>query len=163
MRRPVAAVGSSVFFVIAPGVGAGLIPWWLTRWQVRQTAYLWGPVRLAAAVLVIAAVAVLVTAFLRFIVEGRGTPAPIAPTENLVIGGLYRYVRNPMYVAVLAAIVGQAIALWQFALLWYAAAVCVAFVTFVKLYEEPTLARRFGAQYEEYRRTVRPWRPRWPK
>jgi protein-S-isoprenylcysteine O-methyltransferase Ste14 len=101
-----------------------------------------------------------VHAFVGFVVEGVGTPAPVAPTRHLVVGGLYRYVRNPMYLAVLAAIVGQALVLGRPVLLLYAAAVGAAVLAFVRWYEEPTLARRFGAEYEAYRRAVPGWRPR---
>jgi protein-S-isoprenylcysteine O-methyltransferase Ste14 len=103
---------------------------------------------------------VLVLAFVRFVVEGAGTPAPVAPTERLVVHGLYRYVRNPMYVAVAATIVGQALVLGRLALLLYAAAVSIAVGVFVHRYEEPVLSRRFGAQYEAYRRAVPAWWPR---
>ena len=161
MRVWTSAIASTVFFAIAPAVVAGVIPWWLTKWQFRDASTLWAPVRVAAAVVVVAAFGVLVSAFLRFVVEGRGTPAPVAPTEHLVVGGLYRYVRNPMYLAVIAAIVGQAIVLWQVTLLWYAAVVGLAFVSFVKLYEEPTLARRYGVEYDDYRRRVPGWMPQW--
>jgi protein-S-isoprenylcysteine O-methyltransferase Ste14 len=96
----------------------------------------------------------------RFVVEGFGTPAPVAAPERLVIGGVYRYVRNPMYVAVLAAIVGQALLLGQLGLLLYAVAAWVVVAAFVRFYEEPTLTRRFGADYEAYRRAVPAWWPR---
>ena len=96
----------------------------------------------------------------RRVAEGRGTPAPVAPTERLVVGGLYRYVRNPMYLAVVAVIIGQGLALGQPVLLGYAAAVWLTVASFVRWYEEPTLARRFGAQYQAYRRAVPAWRPR---
>jgi protein-S-isoprenylcysteine O-methyltransferase Ste14 len=109
---------------------------------------------------------VLVHAFTRFAVEGLGTPAPVAPTTNLVVGGLYRHVRNPMYLAVLLVVIGQAIVFGHVFLATYAAGLAVAFVSFVQLYEEPTLASRFGGQYDAYRRAVpgwwprlRPWRP----
>jgi len=103
---------------------------------------------------------VLVHAFVRFVVEGAGTPAPVAPTERLVVGGLYRYVRNPMYVAVDAVIVGQALLLNQPVLYAYAAVAALTMAAFVHLYEEPTLARRYGADYERYRRRVPGWMPR---
>jgi protein-S-isoprenylcysteine O-methyltransferase Ste14 len=166
MRKAVAALGSGVFFALAPGVVAGLVPWWLTGWQVRALPAWWQPLRLAGAVLLAAGIVVLVHAFARFVVEGLGTPAPVAPTQELVVGGLYRYVRNPMYLAVLAAILGQALVLGQLVLLPYAALVAAAFVAFVHWYEEPTLARQFGARYQAYRQAVpgwwprrRPWRP----
>ena len=160
MRTPTAAAGSVLFFAIAPGVVAGAVPWWLTGWQIRGPLAHWAPVRIAGLIMLIAGALVLVQAFARFVTEGRGTPAPAAPAERLVIGGLYRYVRNPMYLAVVAAITGQALALGQPVLLSYAAAVWVTTAAFARWYEEPALARQFGAQYEAYRREVPAWRPR---
>ncbi len=84
----------------------------------------------------------------------------MAPTEQLVVGGLYRYVRNPMYIAVVAVIVGQALLLGRFALLGYAAGFGLIVVLFVRGYEKPTLARRYGDQYAAYRRAVPSWLPR---
>ena len=153
MRTTKAAVGSLVFLVLVPGVVAGLVPWWLTGWQTRES-FAWPPVRVGGAMLVAAGVVVLLHAFLRFVVEGVGTPAPVAPTDRLVVGGLYRYVRNPMYLAVAAIIVGQALILGQLILIVYAAVFAVAVAVFVHRYEEPTLRRRFGEQYEAYRRAV---------
>jgi protein-S-isoprenylcysteine O-methyltransferase Ste14 len=157
-----AAAGSVVFFVLAPGVVAGLVPWWLTGWRVRHPhpSWAWVPLRVAGVALLAAGVLVLVGAFVRFVTEGVGTPAPVIPTKRLVVGGLYRYVRNPMYLAVVASIVGQALALGQPALLGYAVAVGAAMVAFVHGYEEPTLALQFGAQYQAYRRAVPAWWPR---
>jgi len=160
MRRTTATAGSALFFAIAPGVVAGLVPWWLTGWRVRGSLANWAPVRVAGVIMLIAGAVVLAQAFVRFVAEGRGTPAPVAPTERLVTGGLYRHVRNPMYVAVVAAITGQALALGQPVLLGYAAVVWITVASFVRWYEEPALARRFGAQYEAYRRSVRAWWPR---
>ena len=160
MRRTTAAAGSVLFFAIAPGVVAGLVPWWLTGWRVRGPLAHWAPVRVAGVIMLTAGAVVLAQAFVRFVAEGRGTPAPVAPTERLVTGGLYRHVRNPMYVAVVAAITGQALALGQPVLLGYAAAVWITVASFVRWYEEPALARQFGAQYEAYRRSVRAWWPR---
>jgi protein-S-isoprenylcysteine O-methyltransferase Ste14 len=143
--------------VVVPGTVAGLIPWGLTGWDVRDP---WPPLQVVGVALIIAGVGVLLHAFLRFVVEGVGTPAPIAPTQHLVVGGLYRYVRNPMYLAVAATIVGQALVLGQPALLLYAAMFGAVVYAFVRLYEEPTLGSQFGEQYEEYRRAVPGWWPR---
>jgi hypothetical protein len=99
-------------------------------------------------VVLLAGVIALVQAFVRFVVEGLGTPAPVAAPERLVVGGAFRYVRNPMYVAVLAAIVGQALLLGRLGLLVYAGGSWLVFAAFVRFYEEPALARRFGADYE---------------
>ncbi|MGH2631739.1 MAG: methyltransferase family protein [Actinomycetota bacterium] len=158
MRRTSASLGTIAFFLLAPGIVAGVIPWWLTGWHVGQD---WpAPLRLVGLVLVAASVIVLAEAFVRFVREGRGTPAPIAPTERLVVGGFYRYVRNPMYVAVLATIVGEALALGSPVLLVYGLVVWVAFATFIRAYEEPHLAARFGEGYLAYRTAVPAWLPR---
>jgi protein-S-isoprenylcysteine O-methyltransferase Ste14 len=162
MLRTTAALGSVIFFALAPGVVAGLIPWWLTGWRLRQPFSFWAitPLRVVGVALIAAGPVVLVRAFVRFVVEGVGTPAPIAPTQMLVVGGLYRYVRNPMYLAVIAVIVGQALVLGQPVLLAYAVVVGASMVAFVYGYEEPALAARFGAEYEAYRRAVPAWWPR---
>lgn len=169
MRRPAAAAGSALFFAAAPGVVAGLVPWWLTRWQVRGPLSHWAPLRVAGLIMLVLGAIVLVQAFARFVAEGRGTPAPVAPTERLVVGGLYRYVRNPMYLAVLSLVIGQALLLGQLVLFAYAAVVCTAFTAMVRWHEEPALHRQFGGQYDTYRAAVpgwlprrRPWQPRSP-
>src|SRR5215204_1562020 len=95
MHRPTAAVGSAVFFLVAPGTVVGLIPWLLTGWYIRQPVPYWAPMRVLGILLLVAGLIVLVQAFVRFVVEGLGTPAPIAAPERLVVGGLYRYVRKP--------------------------------------------------------------------
>ena len=146
-----------MFLIIAPGVVGGLIPWLLTGWAAHEW---WPPVRVVGGLMIGAGLAILLEAFGRFVVEGVGTPAPVAPTERLVIGGSYRYVRNPMYLAVAGLILGQALLLGQSELLLYAAGFGVAVAAFVHGYEEPALARRFGAEYEGYRRAVPAWRPR---
>jgi protein-S-isoprenylcysteine O-methyltransferase Ste14 len=153
-----AAAGSLLFLFVAPGVVAGLIPWLLTGWDAAGDV----PVLLivAGVALTAAGAAVLLHAFARFVVEGLGTPAPVAPTQHLVVGGLYRYVRNPMYLAVAATIVGQAMILGRPALLLYALLFGAVVWTFVHFYEEPTLARQYGAEYDAYRRAVPGWWPR---
>ena len=159
-RRLTAAAGTATFLVIAPGVVTGLVPWLITGWRqgdTRPTAMV-----VAGGILTAAGCAVLLQAFARFVLEGAGTPAPIAPTEQLVIGGLYRYVRNPMYLALQAIIIGQVLLLDRPVLLAYAAVVAAATVSFVHWYEEPALARQYGAQYDAYRRAVPAWLPRRP-
>ena len=160
MRRQTAAVGSAVFFAVGPGVVAGLMPWLLTGWQVQNPVPYLAPVRVFGAVLLAAGLILVVQAFTRFVVEGLGTPVPVAAPDRLIVGGLYRHVRNPMYVAILAIIVGQALALGQPILLAYAGAVWLIVASFVHWYEEPALSRKFGAQYEAYQRAVPAWWPR---
>ena len=111
-------------------------------------------------VLIIAGVPGVVDSFARFALQGLGTPAPIAPTQKLVVTGLYRYVRNPIYVGVAAVIFGQAILFGDWRLLWYAALLWLSFHVFVLVYEEPTLKQTFGAQYEDFRANVPRWVPR---
>ena len=153
-----AALGSLAFLILAPGVAAGVVPWMLTGWETRSP---WPPLQIAGVALVAGGAAVLLHAFARFVVEGTGTPAPVAPTERLVVGGLYRHVRNPMYIAVTATLAGQALILGRPGLLAYAAVFVAAVAAFVHFYEEPTLAQRYGQQYEAYRRAVPRWWPRW--
>jgi protein-S-isoprenylcysteine O-methyltransferase Ste14 len=155
--RARAALGSAIFFVLAPGVVAGLIPGLLTGWHAQAGPW---PLRVVGLVLLVAGTAFLVTAFVRFVVEGLGTPAPVAPPQRLVVGGVYRYVRNPMYLAVLACIVGQYLLLLRPVLLLDALLTAVAVVAFVRVYEEPKLAEQFGEDYAAYRRAVPGWWPR---
>jgi len=165
-----AALGSAMFFVLAPGVVAGVVPWWLTDFRFGTPLPWWDAVRVPGVVLTIAATTIVVIAFAHFVVEGVGTPAPVAPTQHLVVGGVYRFVRNPMYIAVVGAIIGQALFLGQPVLLQYAAIVGLLMAAFARWVEEPLLLERFGAEYEAYRRAVpgwwprpRPWPPRTPR
>ena len=157
MRRSVAAAGSVLFFALAPGFIAGVVPYWITRWEPSALP---GALRIVGIVLLVLAVPLLVHAFARFVIQGFGTPAPVAAPVHLVVTGPYRHVRNPMYLAVVGAIVGQALVLGRLGLLGYAAVVAFGFVLFVYGYEEPTLSERFGAEYDAYRRAVPAWLPR---
>jgi protein-S-isoprenylcysteine O-methyltransferase Ste14 len=159
MRKPSAIAGTAVFLILVPGVVAGLAPWLLTNGYGLPLSSSAAMIA-AGSILVMAGLAVLLHSFARFAFEGAGTPAPIAPTERLVVGGAYRYVRNPMYVAVLSIIIGQALLFAGWSLVLYAGVVAAVVFTFVRLYEEPTLARRYGDEYEAYRRAVPGWLPR---
>jgi protein-S-isoprenylcysteine O-methyltransferase Ste14 len=157
MRRSAAAVGSSVFLALAPGTVAGLVPWLLTGWHA---GHWWAPVRVAGLVPLLAGAWMLVHAFVRFVRDGLGTPAPVAPTEHLVVTGVYRHVRNPMYVAVVAAIAGQALLLARPVLVTYAVIAGAVMWAFARWYEEPALTARFGEEYARYRDAVPGWLPR---
>ena len=152
-----AAIGSALFLLVAPGTVAGLVPWLLTGWEARSWPW---PVRAIGALLLVAAVAALLSAFARFAREGIGTPAPVAPTQRLVVGGLYRYVRNPMYVAVVSAVLGQGLLLGRPILLVYALGLWALFAAFVRVYEEPVLLDTYGEDYERFRAAVPAWLPR---
>lgn len=157
MTRPAAAIGSILFFVLAPGTVAGLIPWWITGWDLAGSS---PPLMTAGSLLIVAGVAALVACFARFAAEGLGTPAPVAPTRTLVVGGLYRFVRNPMYLAVLAIILGQALLFSSAALIAYGVVIWLAFQAFILMYEEPTLRVTYGDPYAAYCAAVPRWIPR---
>jgi protein-S-isoprenylcysteine O-methyltransferase Ste14 len=156
-KRLRSAIGSLVFLVVAPGVIGVAVPYWLTGWDSSGPPALLVVLGVALAA---AGTAVLLHAFARFVIEGLGTPAPVAPTEQLVVGGAYRFVRNPMYLAVGAVIAGQGLLLGRPVLFAYLAVFGGAVSAFVHLYEEPTLAERYGAEYALYCETVPRWLPR---
>ena len=151
------ALKSILFFVLAPGMVAGFIPLALLRSGAQvQTGWL----SYLAFPLWLAGTAILIWCFWDFVQKGKGTPAPIAPPKELVVSGLYKYVRNPMYVGVLLVITGHFLWFGFWNLLIYAALVFLAFNSFVIFYEEPNLKQRFGAAYESYRQRVPRWIPR---
>jgi protein-S-isoprenylcysteine O-methyltransferase Ste14 len=160
MNRVEAAIGSIVFLFLAPGTVAGLVPWLISGWAFQPPFFEAEAVRWAGSALMGAGLVVLLDSFARFAIEGVGTPAPVMPTQHLVVSGWYRYVRNPMYVAVVSAILGQALWFADAWLLVYAAGVWLGFQGFVTLYEEPTLRRTYGQDYEVYCHGVRRWLPR---
>src|SRR6266851_8849660 len=147
MRRVFAVLGSALFLVLAPGTVAGLVPWWISRWRFETHVIWWLPLRVGGAMLVAAGTLALLDSFARFAIKGLGTPAPVFPTCYLVITGLYRYVRNPMYIAVVAVIIGQGLIFGNTRLLAYGALVWLGFHMFVVGYEEPTLQATFGPEY----------------
>ena len=155
-----AALGSLAFLVVAPGVVAGVMPWLITDWRPLPPSDGPGILRWIGVILIAAGLVVVVEAFARFAWQGLGTPAPVAPTRTLVVGGFYRFVRNPMYVAVTALIFGQAILFASWGVALYGVVVAVAFHTFVRLYEEPTLRDAYGEQYDAYRAATPRWIPR---
>jgi protein-S-isoprenylcysteine O-methyltransferase Ste14 len=160
VRLRSAVFGTIVFFFVAPSVVAGILPLSIAGARLPDAFPGRGFVMAAGALLISAGLAALSAAFAQFAVEGRGTPAPVAPTAKLVVRGLYRHVRNPMYVAVLAIILGQALVFVSVGVLAYAAAVLAAVHTFVVFYEEPTLRDTYGTQCETYVRSVPRWIPR---
>jgi protein-S-isoprenylcysteine O-methyltransferase Ste14 len=160
MSRAVSIFGSAIFLVVAPGTVAVYLPWLISRWRIDPPLLGFSPFRLAGLLLIAAGLPVLLDSFARFATEGLGTPAPVAPPQHLVITGWYRYVRNPMYVSVLMLIFGQGFLFGNVRLLEYGVIVWLAFFGFVVLYEEPTLRRKFGPEYDAYCRQVRRWIPR---
>jgi protein-S-isoprenylcysteine O-methyltransferase Ste14 len=160
VNRAAASLGSVVFFFVAPVVVAGVIPWWITRWRMQPSFLDASAIKVVGAILVAFGLVIVADSFARFALEGIGTPAPPFPTRHLVVTGLYRRVRNPMYVAVVAMILGQALLFASLGLLVYGALTWLCTHVFVVGYEEPTLREQFGREYEIYRANVPRWLPR---
>ena len=147
---------TALFTAIVPGVVAGYLP---LRVIGRDGEMPHGWSYIGAVPLAIGLVVYAWTAF-DFAWTGRGTPAPIDPPRQLVIQGLYRYVRNPMYVGVLLVIAGQAVLRRSWQTMGYAMAVAIVFAVFVVVLEEPLLRAQFGAAYSQYCSEVPRWLPR---
>jgi protein-S-isoprenylcysteine O-methyltransferase Ste14 len=159
-RGMMPVVGSIVFLFAAPGLLGVFIPWYTTGWHMDGPLLGFEAVRWLGGALILVGAAVLLDSFARFAVQGRGTPAPIYPTATLVVSGAYRYMRNPMYLAVTALIAGQGLLIGCLSLLIYALAFGIVTHLFVLFYEEPTLHGSYGVQYEAYAANVRRWLPR---
>lgn len=159
-RRVLAVIGSAVFLVIAPGVVEGLVPYWISGWHVLAPRWDPLPLRVLGGLLILAGLPVVLDSFARFALHGLGTPAPVFPTRRLVVGGFYRYVRNPIYLAGVSIILGQGLVFGNLHLLEYCAAIWLGMHAFVVIYEEPTLRATFGAEYEDFCAHVPRWRPR---
>jgi len=150
----------SVLFTLfgGPGIVLVYLPLWLTRFRV-PAGEPWGQMALAG-VLIAVGVAPLVESTRRFIYAGQGTLVPTTPTEHLVVSGLYRFVRNPMYVGVLIALAGEAVLLERRVMALYISIVWLVVHLFVCFYEEPTLGRRYGDEYLRFKQNVPRWLPR---
>jgi len=159
VRRSAAALGSIVWFAIAAGLGAVWMPWVITGWKVEDRSPIGHVAQAIGIALIVLGVIPAVATFVEFARAG-GTPVPGAMTERLVVSGFTRSVRNPIYLGTLVVVVGEALLLGQVSLLAYAAVVWLVAAAFVRLYEEPALARRFGPDYAAYRRAVPAWWPR---
>lgn len=134
------------------------MPWVISGWALAPT-WPW-PLRVLGVIMIGVGLVGLLAAFAQFVLEGRGTPAPVAPTEQLVIRGLYRYVRNPMYLSVGAILLGQAVLLPSIVLLLWTTLFAAAVFGFVHFYEQPSLRERYGQHYAAYCRAVPAWWPR---
>src|ERR1700681_4410509 len=131
--KTIAILGSALFFAVAPSTVAGLVPWWITHWEFRPPFFDLYATRAVGILWIVAGLPGLVDSFARFALQGLGTPAPIAPPQHLVVTGLYRYVRNPMYVAVVAVILGQAILFGDSRLMTYCRILWLRFPALIRL------------------------------
>lgn len=147
---------AAAFTLVVPGTVVGIAPRLLAaNFEIRELSI--GSARYVGWILVVAGVGGYLACALDFVRIGRGTPAPIDAPQNLVIRGLYRWSRNPMYVSVLLVVFGQALVLESLSIFVYGLVLWAAFHAFVRWYEEPRLTRQFGEPYERYRMMV----PRW--
>lgn len=148
-----------IFTFVVPGTVTVLIPYWLLSSRSAPPPLNIGPVRFLGLFPILFGASIYLWCAWDFTFAGRGTPAPIDPPKELVVHGLYRYVRNPMYVGVLSILFGEALLFALQRLFGYAVIVFVLFYLFVLFYEEPTLRRKFGESYEEYCQAVPRWLP----
>jgi len=150
----------SILFMVfgGPGIGLVYLPLWITHFRL-PAGEPWWQITFACALIVFGVIPVLESAW-RFIHVGRGTLVPTTPTEHLVVSGLYRRVRNPMYAGVVLAVIGETTLFRSRSMVVYAFLLWLGFDLFVRLYEEPTLARRYGDEYLRFKRHVPRWLPR---
>lgn len=150
----------SILFVVfgGPGILLLYLPLGITRFRIPAGEPPWQ--MCIAGTLIVAGLTPLLESILRFIHVGRGTLVPTAATEHLVVSGLYRYMRNPMYAGVTAVLAGEALLFRNRSLVIEAVLVCLGFTLFVHLYEEPTLTRRYPEAYPRYKSHVPRWLPR---
>lgn len=152
---------SLLWTILLPGFYAGYVPW--RFFGLGRTRINWGdPAQLLGLLCVGLGVALLAACIVEFARSGRGTLSPVDPPRRLVVRGLYRYVRNPMYLSVTIIVLGEELLIRSLALGVYWAVWFLGVNLFVIGYEEPTLRRQFGASYEEYTKQVGRWVPKLP-
>jgi protein-S-isoprenylcysteine O-methyltransferase Ste14 len=150
----------SVLFTVlgGPALVLVLMPWYITHFRIAAGEPM---VQIAGAATIIGLGLIpLLESIGRFVLVGRGTLLPAVPTEHLVVSGPYRYVRNPMYVGVITALAGEALLFWSRHMVVYLATIWIIMHIFVCFYEEPTLAQKYGEEYEGFRHNVPRWIPR---
>jgi len=150
-----------LFTILVPGTELVLLPLVVVLSDLGPRLEL-GPARYAGLVPLLVGLVMILRCFADFVRRGRGTPAPYDPPREVVVAGLYRYVRNPQYVGVVLVVVGEALLTEMVVLFGYAALFAIGYHLFVKYYEEPTLGRLFGEPYARYREAVPRWLPRRP-
>lgn len=158
MRKPAAAAVSVAWGAALGGTFGALLPYLLNDWHLHRPLPYWVVAQVAGALLICAGLAPIVGSFAEF-ARADGTPVPVASPPRLVVSGSYRYVRNPIYVGFMAVLIGEVLVTGSLGLLEYTAVAWCVGAAAVQFYEEPTLARKFGPEYREYRRAVRAWIP----
>ena len=154
------AIKTLIFTVLVPGTIAVWIPYRLVSSPGPRGSIPLGNLRYAGLAAILIGALIYLWCAWDFAFAGKGTPAPIDPPKELVVRGLYKYVRNPMYIGVLSLVLGQAVWFEAVTLFAYAGVVFLLFSAFVFFYEEPALKRKFGDSYKSYCETVPRWLPR---
>jgi protein-S-isoprenylcysteine O-methyltransferase Ste14 len=156
------ALRSLLWTILLPGFFGGYLPW--RYFGLRQARIDWSnPADILGLLCIALGAGLLATCIVEFARSGRGTLSPVDPPRHLVVRGLYRYVRNPMYLSVTTIVVGETLVTGSSALAFYLAMWILSVNLFVMGYEEPTLRRQFGDSYDEYTRRVGRWIPTIPK
>jgi protein-S-isoprenylcysteine O-methyltransferase Ste14 len=164
MSRIALTLKTVLFTVVMPGTVVGWLPWMvITSGGTPLAWYTVGERHLLGFIPLLLGLALYIAGATGFVIEGRGTPAPLDPPRALVVRGPYRWVRNPMYIAILTILLGEVMLSASARLLAYGAVVFAAFHLFITLYEEPKLASLFGDEFAEYRARVPRWIPRAPR
>lgn len=159
MRKPAAAATSLMWFVVIGGTFGCLLPYLLGDWRFHEPLPYWDIARAVGALLICAGLVPVVASFVDFF-KASGTPVPVASPQRLVVTGFYRYVRNPIYVGFQVILIGQTLLTGSPGMLIYTSIAWGIGAAAVRFYEEPTLSRKFGADYQVYRRAVHAWMPR---
>jgi len=160
MQRTQAIFGSTLFLILVLGLVVIYFPYIFCHWRLAPPFFGFLPVRAIGLLIFGAGLYILLDAYVRFALQGLGTPAPVAPPSRLVVTGVYRYVRNPMYMAILAAVWGQGLFFGNAQVIHYGLYLWAGFFAFVLCYEEPALRRKFGAEYLKFCAEVPRWIPR---
>lgn len=159
MRRSIAAAVSVAWGVALGVTFGGLLPWLLNDWHFHRPLPCWALAQAAGGLLICAGLVPIVQSFIDFI-KADGTPVPVASPPRLVVSGFYRYMRNPIYAGFVAILIGEVLLFASPGLVGYTLVAWGIGAAAVRFYEEPTLARKFGAEYQAYRHAVRAWIPR---
>ncbi|HUF28708.1 MAG TPA: isoprenylcysteine carboxylmethyltransferase family protein [Gemmatimonadaceae bacterium] len=152
-------VKNLLFTILVPGTVTVVVPYLILRGTTAAIPQVWGAVQILGLVLGGAGLLIYVRCHWDFAAHGRGTPAPVDPPRILVVRGLYRYVRNPMYLGVLLILLGEVLFFESLVLLLFVLPWLLLVHLFVIFHEEPSLRRRFGDSYEAYASAVRRWVP----
>ncbi len=148
-----------IFTFLVPGTVTILVPYWLLSSRSAPPSMQLGIFRYLGVLPILTGASIYFWCAWDFTFVGRGTPAPIDPPKKLVVRGLCRYVRNPMYVGILSMLLGEALLFTSWRLFEYTAIAFISFFFIVILYEEPMLRHKFGESYRQYCKDVARWIP----